>query len=80
MPHPLTHNHYVMNSANAQCTRARASERDGYSTVPLSAMLLFLLLNPVSEANADEHDFLVTLVRPGYRFGTEAASASSQLP
>ena len=32
------------------------------------------LLNPVSEANADVHEFLhVTFVRPDCRFGTEAA-------
>ena len=31
------------------------------------------LLKPVSEANADVHEFLVTFVKPDCRFGTEAA-------
>ena len=31
------------------------------------------LLNPVSEANVDVHELLVTFVRPDCRFGTEAA-------
>ena len=31
------------------------------------------LLNPVSEANVDVHEHLVTFVRPDCRFGTEAA-------
>ena len=83
-----------MNSANAQSERAIERERHGYSArerdmatlqctlcdAALPAAAERRLLNPASEANADEHDFLATLVRPGHRFGTEAASASSQLP
>ena len=31
------------------------------------------ILNSVSEADVDVHEFLVTFVRPDSRFGTEAA-------